>query len=111
MKKLILLFIPLLFLGCTKTVYIDSQSGEDITDKMLSSKVVTSDFLNYECLAETRSLMHGNVPSMVYRDIYTDVLYVAWASGNAYTVTPIMNPDGSCLTYEKWKLRKKDRGN
>lgn len=103
MKKLILLLIPLLFLSCTKTVYIDSQSREDITDKI---ETKTSDFLNYEILAEAHNMFLKGSPAMIYRDKYTDVLYAAWASGNAYTVTPIMKPDGSCLTYKEWKLRK-----
>lgn len=109
MKKLILLFIPLLFLSCTKTVYIDSQSGEDITDKVMNNKLLTSDFLRYELLCESHSFSNNKAPWRVYRDIYTDVLYVAWNSGNAYTVTPIMKPDGSCLTYKEWKLRKMEK--
>lgn len=103
MKKLILLLIPLLFLSCTKTVYIDSQSGEDITDKI---KTKTSDFLSYEILTEDHNTFLTGSPATIYRDKYTDVLYAAWGFGNAYTVTPIMKPDGSCLTYKEWQLRK-----
>lgn len=106
MKKLILLLISLLFLSCTKTVYINSQSGEDITDKVTNNKLLTSDFFRYELLCESSSSTHKDAPWRVYRDIYTDVLYIAWTSGNAYTVTPIMKPDGSCLTYKEWQLRK-----
>lgn len=106
MKKLILLLITLLFLSCTKTVYIDSQSGEDITNKVTNNELLTSDFLRYELLCESNSLIYKNAPWRVYRDTYTDVLYAAWNSGNAYTVTPIMKPDGSCLTYKEWQLKK-----
>lgn len=109
MKKLILLLIPLLFLSCTKTVYIDSQSGEDITGKVMNNKLLTSDFLRYEILCEFSSLSYKDAPWRVYKDTYTDVLYAAWNYGNAYTVTPIMKPDGSCLTYKEWQLRKMEK--
>lgn len=82
MKKLILLFlVSLMFISCKKATY----NGKKLrVDSFINLELVTENFV-------------GNI----YKDTYTGVLYRAWGQG----VTPIMEADGTCLTWDEWTKR------
>ena len=85
MKKLILVLLcALMFVGCAKATYDGKEYG-------------AWDIVYLEAIAESR----GDV---VYKDKHTGVLYYGHGQG----ISPIMEGDGTCLTYDEWLLRIKD---
>lgn len=78
MKKVILLFlVPLMFIGCKKVTYDGKTYGSD-------------SFINLEKLTFS-----------IYKDTYTGVLY----RYGHYEKIPIMEADGTPLTFEEWEKR------
>ena len=102
MKKLIFILACIFCLtACTKTVYVDSETGNPA--KIVNNKVQVESFVNFEIVAEDASFT-GSV-YYILRDRNTDVLYYKYIDGYKCGITPIMKPDGTCLTYKEWKER------
>lgn len=109
MKKISLLIIlfSLLFASCTKTVYVDVVTGEPVNEP----DVRVNAFINLVLVAKTNEpftkIDYGiaRVSACVYKDTISDVLYLYTVSEYKGGLTPIMKPDGSCLTYSEWKAR------
>lgn len=71
-----------MFFGYTKATY-NGKSYE------------TDSFANLEIVSEK------SLDSRVYKDTYTGVLYRTFGHG----ITPIMEADGTCLTWDEWTKR------
>lgn len=87
MKKVLLLLsllASIMFVGCTKVTYDGKEYG-------------TSAIIDLEQIAESFEVS-------VYKDRHTGVLYYKYG----YGLSPIMEADGTCLTYDEWLLRIKD---
>ena len=88
-------------IGCTKTVYVDVNTGTEV--EASENVVKTEDFFNWETIIKDGSVR-------IVRDKNTDVLYyyeinfALIADGRA--LTPIMEADGTPLTYTEWKAKR-----
>lgn len=95
MKKcfIIVLVVSLLFIltGCAKKVVYVDQNGEVIQNPYGS---LLGDYVKFTVI------YHKSVEEILV-DNYTGVLYYKYDNG----ITPLMNADGTCLTYEEWKSR------
>lgn len=95
MKKLFIvlpaILCALMFVGCKKYTY---------NGKSLGAK----EFINLEELTGSFESLErpGVIYQRVFRDVHTGVLYT---SLNLDSLTPIMEADGTCLTYDEWILR------
>lgn len=92
---LLVLFIACMFTGCTKKVYIDVQTGKEVYVPT-KVKIDVEDIIDVELVAS--KALSGDI----YRDKHTDVLYYDNFGG----VTPIMEADGTCLTWAEFTKRK-----
>lgn len=99
MKKIfiIVLVVSLLFIltGCAKKVVYVDQNGEVIQNPY-GSKI--KDYVKF-------SILYSDSCEQIIMDDYTGVLYYKYAFSNRCGISPIMNADGTCLTYEEWKFR------
>ena len=99
MKKcfIIGLVVSLLFIltGCAKKVVYVDQNGE-VVQNPYGSKI--KDYVKF-------SILYSDCYEQIIMDDYTGVLYYKYAFANSYGITPLMNADGTCLTYEEWKSR------
>ena len=99
MKRLILILTCVLCLtACTKTVYVDSETGKPVNVE--SKSIQTESFIDLETIVENSGFFKGQC---VYRDRHTDVLYFQFGEGYQGGITPIAKPDGTFLTYKEWK--------
>ena len=99
MKKIIfcvLLFAPLLFDSCSKTYTIDSENEPKNVPQI---EYEVSDF------CDLRKLCYKDC-YWVWVDLKTDILYLTYDGGYRFGITPIMKPDGTCLTLSEWKEEK-----
>lgn len=93
MKRLMLLILTMLLLSsCTNRVSVQPKSTEQVTGK-------ETDFINLVEITPT-----------IVMDKNTGVLYVrekqnTYGSLKVYTTFPIMEADGTCLTYEEVQTR------
>ena len=89
MKKVLLslLLASIMFVGCTRVTY-DGKKYE------------AEDIAYFELIAGSL----GSIQGQVYKDRHTGVLYCYFSQG----ISPIMEADGTCLTYDEWLLRIKD---
>lgn len=96
MKKvfIIVLIVSLLFIltGCAKKVVYVDQNGEVIQNPYGS---LLEDYVKFTVIC------YEGVEKILV-DNYTGVLYYKYT----YGITPLMNADGTCLTYEEWKSRE-----
>lgn len=99
MKKLILILACALCLtACTKTVYVDSETGRPVNVE--SKKIQVESFIDFETIASSSGFFTSQY---VYRDRHTDILYLRFGEGYQGGITPIAKPDGTFLTYKEWK--------
>lgn len=96
MKKvfIIVLIVSLLFIltGCAKKVVYVDQNGEVIQNPYGS---LLEDYVKF-------TVIRYEGVEKILVDNYTGVLYYKYT----YGITPLMNADGTCLTYEEWKSRE-----
>lgn len=90
---IVTVILPMLFTGCTRTVYVDSNTNEVVEVR----KVESSDFIKLQRLDYDLDY------PFIYVDTYTDVLYAVYP----HKMSAIMKADGTCLTYTEWKERNK----
>lgn len=90
---IVTMILPMLFTGCTRTVYVDNNTNEVIEMR----KYKGTDFINLQ-----RVDTSCDYPD-VFVDTYSGVLY-AWYERK---MSAIMKPDGSCLTYQEFLERQK----
>lgn len=99
MKRLILILACALCLtACTKTIYVDSETGKPVNVE--SKSIQVESFIDLETIVESSGFFTG---SCVYRDKHTDILYFRFSEGHQGGITPIAKPDGTFLTYKEWK--------
>lgn len=100
----IILIVTIIFTLCSckpRTVYVDP-NGVIINENKVHGAEI-SDYFRKEPLIVT-------VTEEIYVDKNTDVLYYVYNNvANKYGITPIMKPDGTCLTYTEWKSNKGTR--
>lgn len=91
MKRFILcLAMAVMFTACLEEPYVmDREHNGRI-------KYFVSDFCDMKeiCWDDTHK---------IFWDKKTDVLYFAYSTGYRMGITPIMKPDGSCLTLSEWE--------
>ena len=96
MKKfLIILLTALLLTSCTKP-YVPTESSGQVIATAVYKEFTTDSFCYLKVLA-------SNFSEVVYVDLHTGCLYIK----KGYGMSPIMKPDGTCLTYEEWKENRK----
>ena len=89
MKRLALfLCTAVLFISCSKNYTANTKNGEALEYEV-------TDFFGFQILCE------DVYDRTIFRDSKTDVLYF-WA-GYREGITPIMKPDGTCLTLSEWE--------
>ena len=97
----IILIVTIIFALCScspRTVYVDP-NGVVIEKRQVHGAEV-SDYFRKEVLILTAT-------EEIYVDRNTDVLYYAYNDvAMKFGITPIMKPDGTCLTYTEWKNNK-----
>lgn len=72
MKRLILILACALCLtACTKTVYVDSETGEPVNVE--SKKIQVESFIDFEPIVENSGFFTSQY---IYRDRHTDILYL-----------------------------------
>lgn len=99
MKRLILILACALCLtACTKTIYVDSETGKPVNVE--SKSIQVESFIDLETIVESSEFYTS---SCVYRDKHTDILYFRFSEGHQGGITPIAKPDGTFLTYKEWK--------
>lgn len=111
MKKLFLFLVPFLFIGCMKTICVDSStSNPDMVTSTIDSELLISSFMDLKLVYRvdnpynvTDSSDIGAYGICIYVDKNTDVLYVRETACNRASMTPIMKADGTCLTYSEWR--------
>ena len=83
--------------SCTRTVYVSEETGKEVQITRLKS----NDF------CDMVQLDVDSVDSFeIWVDRNTDVLYWARHTGYQFGITPVMESDGTCLTYTEWKSNK-----
>lgn len=83
--------------SCTRTVYVSEETGKEVQITRFQS----SDF------CDMVQLDVDSVDSFeIWVDRNTDVLYWVRHTGYQFGITPIMESDGTCLTYTEWKSNK-----
>lgn len=99
-RTLIIAALTLLLTGCVGrnvTTYEEPDTGKSIDVKV-------EDFI------KLRKICSDSSGCRVYLDMNTDVLYYyehnAALNMESKAITPIMKPDGTCLTYSEWKQSK-----
>jgi len=90
MKKIIfgIMLTMVLVTGCGIKIYSDS-----------NKKPKAEDFICLECVSQ---YFNTELDYRVYRDKFTDVLYIKGGS----LITPIAKADGTFLTYTEWKSKQ-----
>lgn len=99
MKKFLIILataVVLLCTSCTKKIYIDPTTGKEVVLPNSYSQVKSEEVINFELVS---SSFFGHD---VYKDTITGVLYVVHFGG----ISPIMEPDGTCLTWQEFTKRK-----
>lgn len=67
------------------------------TTKKAETQYHTSDFIKFEILSDN--------DYTVLRDVYTDVLYIKDTGSYNSMLSPIMEADGTPLTFAEWQAR------
>ena len=89
MKRIALfLCTAVLFISCNKNYTVNTKTGGTLEYKV-------ADFFGYQSLCDDT---HDRA---IFRDSKTDVLY--FRAGYREGITPIMKPDGTCLTLSEWE--------
>ena len=105
MKKLFLILISVMSIGCAQPI----RNNTNIAAPTLDSELLISSFIDFKLVckannplgSENSDLGRSNI--CIYVDKNTDVLYVREATYHKASMTPIMKADGTCLTYSEWK--------
>lgn len=99
MKRLVLILACALCLtACTKTIYVDSETGKPVNVE--SKSIQVESFIDLETIVESSVRL---TRQYVCRDRHTDVLYLRFGENYQGGITPIAKPDGTFLTYKEWK--------
>lgn len=97
----IILIVTIIFALCScrpRTVYVDTNGVVIERNEVHGAEV--SDYFRRDVLIITAT-------EEIYVDRNTDVLYYVYNPiTQKYGITPIMKPDGTCLTYTEWKSYK-----
>ena len=97
MKRFVIALVALSALGlgsCTVRSYA-------VKSMEKAMEISLKDFIDLELLITDSS--GGSVLDSVYVDRNSDVLYLK----QGYGLSPIMKPDGTCLTLTEWKESRK----
>lgn len=98
MKRFILILACALCLtACTKTIYVDSETGKPVN---VTSSISVESFFDLEELTNKEGFATSQY---IYRDRNTDVLYYRFTNYYQGGITPIAKSDGTFLTYKEWK--------
>lgn len=84
--------------SCTRTVYVSEETGKEVQFTRPKSSVF--------CDMVKLDVDSVNSFHEIWMDRNTDVLYWVHHSGYQFGITPIMESDGTCLTYTEWKSNK-----
>ena len=99
MKKIFgIILAVLLISSCSRTVYVDF-NGNQVENAVAPSP---SAFCDMKVVARKEF-------TEILVDLNTNVLYYTQHSGYQYGITPIMKADGTCLTYNEWKVNNGNR--
>lgn len=105
MKKIWIIpaiWLTLILSSCVpkdRVVYIDTERNTLTIEKESSYPVHIDDFCNMQkVIAES--------VEKIYVDRNTDVLYYIQTGSNFYGITPIIESDGTPLTYAEWKVQR-----
>lgn len=93
MKRVLIALIAALMVSCSVQHEITSTP---YPEKLSVRKYSADDFCNLTELAETLYIT-------VYVDTWSGCLYFQ----KGYGISPIMEPDGTVLTYDEWRDRQK----
>lgn len=89
MKRIALfLCTAILIISCNKNYTVNTKTGGALEYKV-------ADFFGYQLLC------YDSHDCIIFRDSKTDVLY--FKDGYRGGPTPIMKPDGTCLTLSEWE--------
>jgi hypothetical protein len=89
MKRLVLfLCTAVLFISCSKNYTANPKNRRALEYEV-------TDFFDFQILCE------DVIGRSIFRDPKTDVLY--FRAGYREGITPIMKPDGTCLTLSEWE--------
>lgn len=105
-SKIVFLCVAAIMLICTlnsciRPVYVSEETEKEVQIARLKS----SDFCDMVQL-DVDSVDSFDNFDEIWVDRNTDVLYWIYHSGYRFGITPIMESDGTCLTYTEWKSNK-----
>ena len=92
MKKIVAIFLVMLLLSAC-SVRHEISGNYQLSEPVVRTYTV-KDFCHFESMA-------SNFNQTIYVDRFTGCLYISYGSG----MVAIMEPDGTCLTYDEWKRR------
>ena len=99
-------FILFIVIACTIAggfIYLIANSADNTQSKYKPD----NNTLKVDSFIKMKQITEIEFGQYIEVDIHTDVLYYVQKVGNSYYRVPIMEADGSCLTYSEWKSSHK----